>query len=71
MVMDEPDGETTQTIFLSIISSVNILTQRSIQTISCNAPFLFVCFCNMGAVYYRKIKIIIMGSFVNTAMLIL
>ena len=55
--MDEPVGGTHQAVHCS--SSVNIPTHSVFQASSA-MPF-FVCFCNMGALYYRKIKITIMS----------
>lgn len=64
---NEPGGETDQAIHYS--SSVNILTYAVFKPSSA-MPFLFV-FVTRVQLYYRKIKITIMSSFINAALLVL
>jgi len=68
-LVNEPRGETGQAIHYS--SSINILTYAVFKPSSAMPFCLFVCFCNTGAVYYRKTKITIMSSFINAAVLVL
>lgn len=59
----------SETDLIHYSSSVNILTYAVFKASSA-MPF-FVCFCNTGAVYYRKIKITIMSIFINASVLVL